>query len=404
MRLLTNENLRYMTTTTNGKVMRADDRRDEQRGPSVKAFVRPYNYWYDFYQAYYREGLRLHLAGLNSRFEAVSMSRFPGLLRPMRRVRDAYRLRPLFSKAGWLASAMDALGRQLEGELRSPANSFHDGTGQYLIAAAASGREYKICIDSSDYGELRNKDLVVWSDIYFKTNFWPSLRYPSHVAPMVNGDPMVMPQLDTFRSYRNMEKQYDLCFIVRVWGGTRDVSEGVEHNIRLLEAVARAHCRKFLFAYLVAGDIKEYGRRLTAQGIPWSTEPMPAKDLWKVTAQSRLNIIRLGMHYCIPWRLTGALALGSCVVLDRVPFTLWPQPLLRDTNYLSLDVETAPEQTLAEEHQYAAVPERLERWLDDAEMIEAITARNGAYFDQHLHPERVGAQIMRSVESLNIDS
>ena len=361
--------------------------------------MRPYNFWYDFYQAYYREGLRLHLKVIGGRFEAVSMSRFPGLLRPMRRVRDAYRLRPLFSRAEWLASAMDALGRQLEGEIRSPSNSFQDGTGQYLITGAA-GREYKICIDASDYGELRNKELVEWSDIYFKTNFWPSLEYPSNVAPMVNGDPMVMPQLDTFRSIRQTEKQYDLCFIVRVWGGTKHESEGVEHNIRLLESAARMPCRKFLFAYLVAGDVEEYGRRLTAQGIPWSTEPMPAKDLWRVTAQSRLNIIRLGMHFCIPWRLTGALALGSCVVLDRAPLTLWPQPLRGGTNYLSLDVETAPDQTLAEEHQYAAVPERLERWLEDAEMIEAIAASNAEYFDRYLHPERVGAQIMQKVLSL----
>ena len=32
---------------------------------------------------------------------------------------------------------------------------------------------------------------------------------------------------------------------------------------------------------------------------------------------ARLNVIRLGMHYCIPWRVTGALAIGSCIVLDR---------------------------------------------------------------------------------------
>lgn len=386
--------------TDTGKSISANHGRDGHK-PSVEAFVRPYNFWYDFYQAYYREGLRLHLKEIGGRFEAISMSRFPGILRPMRRVRDAYRLRPLFSRAEWLASAMDALGRQMEGEIRSPSNTFHDGTGQYLIATAP-GREYKVCIDSGDYGELRNKELVAWSDIYFKTNFWPSLEYPSHVAPMVNGDPMVMSRLDGFRSARQMDKQYDICFIVRVWGGTKDESEGVEHNIRLLEAVARVDCKKFLFAYLVAGDIEKYGRRLSAQGIPWGTQPMPAEDLWRVTAQSRLNIIRLGMHYCIPWRLTGALALGSCVVLDRAPLTLWPQPLLSETNYLSLDVETAPEQTLAAEHQYAAVPERLERWLADAEMIAAIAANNSAYFDHYLHPERVGAQIMQKVLGLDM--
>lgn len=378
--------------------MRAGDGLKERK-PSVKAFVRPYDFWHDFYQAYYREGLRLHLEEIKGRFEIISTSRFPRLLRSMRRVRDAYKLRPFFDRAKWLASAVDALGHKIEGEIRTPSTFFYNAAGQYLINTP-DNLEYKICIDSSDYGELRNPDLVAWSDIYFKTNFWPTLEYPANVVPLVNGDPMVMPRIPAFRSYRKMEKQYDLCFIVRVWGGTGDVSEGVEHNIRLLEAAARLDCKKYLLAYLVAGDIEAYARRLTEQGIPWTTQPLPPDELWKATAQSRLNVIRLGVHYCIPWRLTGSLATGSCIVLDRAPLTVWPHPLLEGTNFLDLGVETAPDQALAHEDQYAAIPDKLALWLADTERVAQIAANNGEYFDRFLHPERVGAYVLEKVSEL----
>src|SRR5262249_58773833 len=117
---------------------------------------------------------------------------------------------------------------------------------------------------------------------------------PPAVRPLVNGDPLVIRQLATLRSQRETPKRYDVCMVVRVWGG-KDEVEGVEHNLRLLEAVARARGSKLLYAYLVAGDIAAYGRRLERQGIPWGTDPLPARKLWRVTAASRLNVIRLGM-------------------------------------------------------------------------------------------------------------
>jgi len=369
-----------------------------ERSPTVKAFIRPFNYWYDFYNIYYRESLRSHLEAIKGRYEEISMSRFPTVLRKLRRIRDAYRLQPVFTQAKWFATAIDELGSKLEGPIQSPSSSFQNTTGQYLIMTA-DGSEYRVCIDSCDYGEIRNADLLAWSDIYFKTNYWPSLSYPPHVAPMVNGDPLVIPQIAQFRSSRLQEKKYDICFIVRVWGG-KDEVEGVEHNIRLIEAMAKAKCSKFLLAYLVAGDIATSGRRLERQGIPWSTRPLPAKELWQVSSQSRLNVIRLGMHYCVPWRVTGALAIGSCMVLDRVPLTRWPEPLLVGEHFLDLGAETAPGQSMATDEQYAAIPEKIEAWLADAGTSRRIGLKNGEYFDRFLHPKQVGAHILGRVERL----
>ena len=94
-----------------------------------------------------------------------------------------------------------------------------------------------------DLPELSNLELAAWSDVTFKTNFWPTVEYPANVRPLVNGDPSVLDRIPALRAARSTPKQYDLCCIMRVWGG-REGLEGIEHNIRLLEAVKRARCAR----------------------------------------------------------------------------------------------------------------------------------------------------------------
>jgi hypothetical protein len=197
---------------------------------------------------------------------------------------------------------------EIEGEVRPPAGIFVDTASHYLIAVDG-GREVRVCIDSSDDGNDVKEAILGWSDVYFKTNYWPTISYSAKVQPFVNADPLVIPQLEAFRRYRRARKKHDLCMVVRVWGG-KDEVEGVEHNLRLIEAVSRARCSKFLYAYLVAGDVAAATRRLERQGIPCGPHPIAAHDLWEISAGSRLNVIRLGMHYCVPWRVTGAQAIG----------------------------------------------------------------------------------------------
>ena len=364
--------------------------------PLATAYIRPYDYVHDRYSAYYRAGLRLWMATLGGRYDEISMGRQPEMLRAIRRVRDAYSLRPFFARLPWLLPAIDRAAQWVEGPVQLPAQVFIEAASCYVVKTAR-GRVVRICIDAEDEGGSIDARMLAWSDVYLKTNYWPTLAYSPKVQPFVNADPLVIPQLDTFRAYRSLPKEHDLSMVVRVWGG-KDEVEGVEHNLRLIEAVSRARCSKFLYAYLVAGDIPAATRRLERQGIPCGTDPLPPRKLWRVSAASRLNVIRLGMHYCIPWRVTGALAIGSAIVLDRAPLTRWPEPLADGKNYVALGTVTGVDQPLATDAQYAAIPGAIEDWLADRALAEGIGRNNGAYYDRFVDPLSVGEQIVAAAE------
>jgi hypothetical protein len=336
------------------------------------------------------------LAAVGGEYQEVSMGQHLRLLQAMRKVRDLYRLRPLFARARWIQPALDDLAIHLEGPVRLPADVFVHNASHYLVTLAG-GREIRVAVDADDDGSRIAAQVLAWSDVYFKTNFWANHPYPAKVLPLVNADPLVIPQIATFRAYRTLPKERDLCMVVRVWGG-KDEVEGIEHNLRLLEAVARARCSKFLYAYLVAGDVAGSARRLSRQGIPCGTAPVPPRKLWRVSATSRLNVVRLGMHYCIPWRVTGALAIGSAMVLDRAPLSSWPEPLREGTHFLALGAETGVDRPLASDAEYAAIPEKIEAWLARPDLPASIGRNNGDYYDRFLDPARVGEHIVAAVE------
>ena len=353
---------------------------------SVTAFTHPYDPW-DHFQAYYREGLRRAAASRGITFAAVPVTRAPRVLRAAKRVRDQYVVRMPGTTA---VSLFDRAARVVEGRpLRTPSSLFHDAVGQYLVETV-HGVVRRVCIDAADYPTLPCEDLTAWSDVYFKANLWPSQTYPTNVLPIVNGDPTILGRLHMLRTLRSAEKKCDLCFIVRIWG--RDMYM-LEHNLRLLEAVKRARCSMTILAYLVAGDIEGNARRLGRAGIPSTTRWVPAKKLWESTADSRINIIRLGVHRCTPWRVAGALAIGACLALDQEPLATWPTPLAEHTNFLNLDAPTL-ESPVADTERYSEIPAKIEEWLSDRKMLERIMDANGRYFDQFVDPERIGEQIL----------
>ena len=116
------------------------------------------------------------------------------------------------------------------------------------------------------------------------------------------------------------------------------------------------------------------------------------------SAASRLNVIRLGMHHCIPWRVTGALAIGSAIVLDRAPLTRWPEPLVDGDNYVALGTVTGVDHPLATDAQYAAIPAAIEAWLAEDGLAGRIGRNNGAYYDRFVDPQSVGEQIVAAAE------
>lgn len=348
----------------------------------------PYDPIHDRYQRYYREGLRADLVRTRGIFREHSRAWFPSLLRFLLRARNSYRFGRTFGRlAPSLGSGLDRFA-QLCGAWRQPP---HPTTGVYDYTDSA-GLTVRFCIDSQDSGVLGSPDLLRDCRVYFKTNYWTDHNYDPRVIPFYNANPLILPHLAHLRAARAFLPTYDLCFVVRVWGGTDEV-EGVEHCIRLLEAASRVPGNNYLFAYLVAGDIPSTEKRLRAAGVHCSTKPLPLRELWDVSARSRVNLIRLGMHACVPWRMCDLLAMGACPVLDQRPKTLWPAPLCLGKHYWSLDAETSLARPVAADDAYRAIPELLGGVIADAVRTAETRRATADYFDRYLAPESVGRQI-----------
>jgi hypothetical protein len=358
---------------------------------NVKSYSYPYDYCYDRNQDYYREGLREHLAQQGGKIEIAPVG-FSRTLRLLRRVRHSSRLSRV---PGPISHRVNSLVDGFAGRLGARCRPRFPAVGQYIFRFK-NGREITAAIDTHDSGEVRSPSLLAESDVYFKTNYWIGRDYNYKTVPMYNCNPVVQRHLGMLREMRLRPARYDVCLVLRVWGGQDEV-EGVEHCVRLLEAVARAPGRKYLLAYLVAGDTKALAERLSKAGVPSTTSPLPLKDLWSIAAQSRVNITRLGMHHCVPWRMTDLLALGACPVLDQPPKTVWPVPLREGLHYSALNLLTSPGRPTADEASYRCVPDLLDCLLCDSERVERLRGATADYFDRHLRPELVGRSICDAV-------
>jgi hypothetical protein len=289
-------------------------------------------------------------------------------------------------------SVVTQIAKRIGGDKRPIASL----VGEYFFSLE-DGQKIRMCVDSHDSGDVNSQELALGSDVYLKTNYWPTMHYADNVIPFFNCNPNLLESLDTLRPLRGQRQEFDISFIVRVWGGKNEV-EGNEHCLRLLEAVAKARAKKYLLAYLVGGDIKEMSSRLRQSGIPFTTEPIPRRKLWEMTARSKLTIVRLGMHHCVPWRMSDVLALGACTVLDQLPKTVWPVPLVEGTHFLSLDAETTTAQSVASDAQYAIIPEVLENYLTKHEQRSEMSRAAVKYFEDCLDPKSIGRRICESVQ------
>jgi hypothetical protein len=351
----------------------------------VEAIIEPYNRTHDQYQAYYRRGLADYCASHGIAFEETG-SRFPGQLRFLNRVRASAQFRKILPDLVG-QGLIDIMARSL-GARPHPGHCM----GSYIFHSGAG--DVKVIIDSFDSGELQDQKLLDWCDIYFKTNYWPSRSYPPKVQPMANLNPGVLTHMEDMKAARNVEKDLDLFGFFRVWGGT-DELEGVEHNLALFETLARVKCRKKLLAYLIAGDTRSAAARLEKAGVPCTTTWVPQAEMWRIAARSRLNIVRHGMHQCIPWRMTETLAMGGCPVLDYQATTRWHVPLEENVHYLNLGIPYRP--SMPPEFDPGEVVERVEGWLADRNLIHDIERNTARYFDQHLTPEKVGGYMIEKV-------
>ena len=352
----------------------------------VVATTYPYDRPHDMYQEYYRNALKATLATQpGGVLVEVSSAFSTTLLRKLRAVRHSYRLRHLFDKK-ILLKMIDLLARILS---RGPVTCTAPPIGAYRFQTD-QGQNLRVAIDANDFPTLSETALAT-SDIYFKSNYWPSMNHPAKVLPLPNMNPLVGQNLEFFRGLRNTPKERDLFVFFRLWGG-RDELEGIEHNMALIKALSKANCNSYLLAYLVAGDIPSQAKRLDDLGVNWTTTAMPPMELWQNAASARLNLVRMGMHECMPWRMIDILSMGGVPVMDYTPPTRWPEPLIEGKHYLNLNFPPGCKNSTS------GVAEQIDRWLQQDALVPSIGHNTAAYFDQFLAPQMLGNQIIRAVE------
>jgi hypothetical protein len=338
--------------------------------------LEPYSRYQDLYQSYYRESIWAYCEQ-ESILSRENRPKSAGVLRFLGRVRESERFDGIL-----LPQIKTPVLDGLAGLLGAGALVDHS-VGKYVYHS--SGAETRICIDAEDSGAIELPDLLEWSDLYFKTNYWPDREYPPKVVPLANVNPLVFPRREELRGYRNCEAEWDLFGFFRVWGR-------IDHNLALFEALAQLPCRKKLVAYIISDDYGAEVARLEKAGVAWTTRPMPLKKLWSLAARSRLNIVRHGTKDCIPWRMTDIMAMGHCPVLDYRARTQWHIPLLENVHYLNLDVP--PEQNITPKEFTSRVVGRIEGWLSKKGLIAGVAENSATYFDENLAPARLGRYLV----------
>jgi len=267
--------------------------------------------------------------------------------------------------------------------------------GRYELVLK-DGRRLPFIIDSRDTGDIDLGDYLNSPALYFKANYWINRKYPEFVLPIHNANPAVYKSMRELKASRNNQTEYDFCVIMRVWGGG-DETSGIEHCMRILESLSRSPRNKLIIAYLVAGDKESQARRLAKSKIQTVTEFIPVGKLWHATASSRLNVIRLGIHHCIPWRMFDLLAMGAGPVLDQSPKTLWPAPLVQNRHFGSLGLKTADNLAVNSPEMYEEALENVENLLSDIELVKFIRSESARYFDDNLSPHNAGKYIINNV-------
>jgi hypothetical protein len=364
--------------------------------PRVFSYSRVYDFWHDTYQAYYLYSLEKFLTQRGS-LEKIQLGRCSKLLWTMRKVRDYGGFAKIVPLWPQFQRSIDSLAKWIEGPVYTPSNDFCNIVGQYLFKI--DGYVIKVCVDASDSGLISSESLLQWSDVYFKTNYWVSREYPEKVLPLANGNPNLignMPQLFRLRAVR---KKYDLCFVVRIRCGSRTSQNLIEHHIRLLEEIRRIKGKNYILAVLRGQKIDNIRTKLDKLGIRWVSKPIPMRSLWNISAKSQVTVMRLGAHFCVPWRMFDTLAMGACPILDHGPYTVWHSPLVSGKNYLDLALNISPSWPVAPNFQYNKIQEKIECWLSNPEKISNIQKANALYFDKFLTPKKLGKAIFQSVVS-----
>lgn len=281
--------------------------------------------------------------------------------------------------------------------------------GRYQIRSSATGLPVKVAIDAGDHRNVRETDAYQWSDIYFKTNYWPSIDYASKVKPLLNGNGTLDQQkLAYIKSLRDRPATHDLIYWTKIWepGAYSPKWEArahalIEHQIQLFEALARLECKKNLLVIfthrLKYANIEDCIKRLEAAGVPWQWGwgNISSQALWDNLASAQVVLLRPGNHLCVSWRMIDLLCMGACIVYDGAPYPQWYRPLESDIHYVDGGCRLGPDYSLPTPESYPKLISNLESLLRDQGRITRIKKNAGDYFDDYATPRAVAAHVLK---------
>jgi hypothetical protein len=285
-------------------------------------------------------------------------------------------------------------------------NGFAEHTthvGQYIFHLRDGGVR-NVAFDAHDHRDIRSKAIHEWSDIYLKSNRWPGIDYGPKVQPIPIGHAgITLENCRYLRSLRGAKKELDLLFVGRIWAGG---DANVEHNLRLFESLAKVKCKSKLLAVVFNFDkqseeFRIIARRLNEAGVEMTDRQIGYGDLMKMSASSKLVVLRAGISGCIAWRMVDMLGMGACLVLDQSPFPEWPVPLKEGTNFFNLGTRITADCRPAPEEDYARIPEMVYSFLQNHETRARIKSKNREYFDQELKPLVMGFKVMQATLKLS---
>lgn len=232
-------------------------------------------------------------------------------------------------------------------------------------------RSLNVAIDAHDSPRIADESALKWSDLYFKSNKWRTETYPAHVLPLVNGNGLhSATTLGELKLLRTIKKTTDVCFVSRLAGD-------IEENLRIWETLAgmslRTRPKLGAVLYKRYGQDR-YAQRLQAYGVEVFYEFIPKRTLWLWMAQSRVNVIRLGIKGCLPWRMIDALAMGANIVLNKPPNSDWPIRLSNRYHYYSGD-GIANDVTMALDYPLCDAASYFDAWANPGATAMTIQGR-----------------------------
>lgn len=286
---------------------------------------------------------------------------------------------------------------------RYPLTSNHIGRYHFIFGSI----KVKVAIDTADGRHLHDESILDWSDIYFKCNAWPQIEYPGKVVSLMNGNGTLSPsKIERLKALRNHKKDFDLVYWSRIWAapGNAPENNGVEHNVRIFEALAKVEGRKNLLAVfpeeMDCPSLQEYRDRLDSVGVKWQNgwQNVDSDMLWNSLATAHVNFLRPGNHLCVSWRMVDLLCMGACIMLDGEPFARWPEPLQNDVNFVDSQCTLSADYVLPADDTYAELTARVSALVVDKAKIRKIAKNNQEYYDQYASLAAVSDYVLRVIE------